>query len=318
MKKAPPAAAALNGADRDQPSLAVIVISLRAPPELAEAVQSVLNQTVPVELVVVNSGGGDAAGLLAKMGIGVPVHETAERLFVGGARNVGIEKTRARWVSFLASDCLAAPGWAAERLRLHKEGASMVASAVLPDQPERIVAWAHHLLLFPRRLPGLAPREALRYGVSFDRQIFSRFGLFDRALATGEDTEFLTRIPNHLEPVWAPAVITLHRNARGVRSLLRDQAIRGHRYATAMRQLRAASPFRLAKESLRQPRRSMRLAEEGLTGRDLELAKASRWLLRLGSIAKALGILAEIAGLPLKEPVLEPALRRDAMPSHYD
>ncbi len=287
--------------------LAVVVIAFRAPPELAEAVQSVLGQDTPVELLVVNSGGGDAGGLLRAKGIDVPVHETAERLFVGAARNIGIRETNARWVAFLASDCLAGPKWVSERLRLHQAGAGAVASAVMPDQPESLVAWAHHLLLFPRRLPGLGAEDALRYGVSFDRRIFDEIGLFDGSLASGEDTDLLARLPEPQKPVWAPTVITLHRNARDLGSLLRDQVVRGYRYSAAMRRLRGSSPFVLIKQSLREPKRARRLARAGLTGRDLAFAMSSRWLVRLGSIARVFGILAQAWGMRIGDPQITSA-----------
>ena len=89
------------------------------------------------EIIVVNTNGGDALKLLRDAGIGVPVHQRAERLYVGAARNIGIAETKAPFVAFLASDCLAAPGWVSERVRLHRAGARAVASAVLP-----ILEWA--------------------------------------------------------------------------------------------------------------------------------------------------------------------------------
>jgi glycosyltransferase involved in cell wall biosynthesis len=276
----------------DNPELAVVVIALGAPAELLDAVASVLNQSVPVEIVVVNSGGGNASALLKKAGIDIPVYETVERQYIGASRNIGIQNTRAPWISFLASDCLAAPNWAAERLRLHKAGAGMVASAMMPDRPDKLISWAHHLLLFPARLPGLSAIAALRYGVSFDRQLFEIFGFFDSTLRTGEDTEFLSRITTRPEEIWwAPTVVTLHRNAQNVMSVLRDQLVRGYRYALAARRLRGVSPWRLARAALLEPKRARYLAKAGLSGRDLKLALQSLWLVRLGSLAGALGIL---------------------------
>ena len=198
-------------ATRTTADLAVVVIGLGAPAELIEAVRSVEAQDMAAEIVVVNSGGGDAAKLLSDAGIHVPVRETAERLYVGAARNLGIAMTAAPFVAFLASDCLAAPGWVAERVRLHKTGMRSVASAVLPAAPENRISWAHHLLLFPRRLPGLKASDALRYGASYDRRLFDEIGLFDGSLRTGEDTEFAARLSE--PPAWEPRVVTLHRNA---------------------------------------------------------------------------------------------------------
>ncbi|MBL8591518.1 MAG: glycosyltransferase family 2 protein, partial [Devosia sp.] len=97
------------------PELAVVVLSVGAPPELRLAVESLLRQPEPLEIVVVNSGGGDLAAVLpAAPGISTVTVEGL--LWPGAARNAGIRATSAPWVAFLASDLVAAPDWAAERL----------------------------------------------------------------------------------------------------------------------------------------------------------------------------------------------------------
>ncbi|TIP33062.1 MAG: glycosyltransferase, partial [Mesorhizobium sp.] len=89
----------------DGPELAVVVIGFRAPTDLVAAVRSVLGQNIPLEVVVVNSGGGNAQALLANAGLDVPVIECEERLFAGAARNRGIAATKAPFIAFLADDC---------------------------------------------------------------------------------------------------------------------------------------------------------------------------------------------------------------------
>ena len=55
------------------PELACAVLSYREEPFLVEAVRSLGEQDEPVEIVVVNSGGGDPAAQMATAGIDVPV-----------------------------------------------------------------------------------------------------------------------------------------------------------------------------------------------------------------------------------------------------
>lgn len=193
------------------PALAAIVLSVRAAPELVEAVRSLVAQPEPLEIVVVNSGGGDAAALLQRAGLDVPVVESPALLNPGAARNRGIAATRAPIVAFLAQDCLASPGWAAARLAAHRSGHAAVGSALVHDRPGNPIACAAHLFLYFRRLPGTPPAKALVYGASYDRVLFERHGLFCENLRTGEDTEFHDRLPPADRPVWAPAVRTVHR-----------------------------------------------------------------------------------------------------------
>src|SRR5438477_9948520 len=107
--------------------LACAVLSLGDEPGLMAAVTSLLEQDEPVELVIVNSGGNDPEGRLQAAGLDVRAVNRPEPLYPGAVRNLGIQTTRAPYVSFLAADCVALPGWAAGRLREHRAGAAMVA-----------------------------------------------------------------------------------------------------------------------------------------------------------------------------------------------
>jgi hypothetical protein len=120
----------LDTIDAGAPLLAVVVIALGAPIEAVDAVRSLIEQKPPVEIVVVNTGGGGMAALLARHGIDVPVIEREERLYAGAARNIGIRATRAPYVAFLASDCRATKGWARKRLAAHRAGAAAVGCAM--------------------------------------------------------------------------------------------------------------------------------------------------------------------------------------------
>lgn len=209
------------------PELACAVLSYRDEPFLVDAVRSVLGQSVPIELVVINSGGGDPAGRLAAAGIDVPVHSCAERLYPGAARNVGIELTRAPYLAFLAADCLAAEGWAAARIRAHRAGAAAVASPTTNAYPESSTAWASLLLQHNRRLAVTRPTQRLHYSLSYDRALFERFGRFREDLRAGEDTEFNARFREHAETVLAPDVLTAHRYPTEFMTMLRDAFRRG-------------------------------------------------------------------------------------------
>jgi glycosyltransferase involved in cell wall biosynthesis len=274
------------------PDLAVIVIGYRAPQEIVEAVGSLLEQGIPLEIVAVNSGGGNAPGLHRAAGLAVPVIEVEERLYAGAARNRGIAATRAPFVAFLAADCLAAAGWAEARLLRHRAGDRTVASAMVNSHPRNLVACAAHLTLFMRRLPGLPERLALRYGASFDRRLFEEYGLFDESLRIGEDTDFLERLPAELKPVWEPGVRTIHRNETRLMRLLADQYRRGRRSGQHLASASGKPPRRAALNVLRDRRTARKLARIGLTGRDRTFALLSLPIVWLALMAKAAGLYA--------------------------
>ena len=209
--------------------LACGVLSLRAERGLVAAVRSLLDQREPLELVVVNSGGGEARRKLIAAGIDVRVIEVPERLLPGAARNLAIEATRAPYVSFLAADCVALPGWVAGRLREHRRGALAVAGTMANAHPRSLSARAAYLLLHNRRMPETPPDMRLLYSLSYERAVFERHGWFREDLRAGEDSEFNARLEPGAEIAWAPDVRAAHRNPRNPVALVRDQYRRGGR-----------------------------------------------------------------------------------------
>jgi glycosyltransferase involved in cell wall biosynthesis len=214
-----------------------VVLSFKSQPGLVAAVESILSQDVLVEIVVINSGGGDAPKDLHSRGIQTEVVNRSEPLFVGAARNLGIAATRAPYVSFLAADSLAEPGWARGRLREHRAGALAVSSAVTNAHPDNSCAWAAYCLLHSARMPGFPPQFVSHHGLSYARTIFEHFGTFREDLRVFEDTEFDARVRGMFPIAWAPDVRTAHRYPTSLPSLLADQFARGARTARALEEL---------------------------------------------------------------------------------
>ncbi len=213
------------------PAIAVIVISVGAPPELSGAVQSVIELDTHCEIIVVNTGGGDVSRrlepFLHKRSLTVIAHDST--LWVGAARNLGITASKAPYIAFLAADCRVSPGWLDKRLALHRQGHPLVASAVVGTQGWNPFAWASHFALYSNRLPDTPRHEVSLYGASYDRRLFDQYGLFRGDLRIGEDSEFFQRLPKHTKPFWAPDIITIHLSPTNPISMLTDQYRRGLR-----------------------------------------------------------------------------------------
>jgi hypothetical protein len=239
---APPDAVLQDGHRITRSDLATVVIGFRSQPGLLAAVQSLLAQDQPTEIVVVNSGGGAVARNLAPVADHVRLIRCDTPLFVGAARNIGIAASRAPFVAFLAGDCLARPGWVAARLARHRAGADAVSSAVVAPQGAGLVSQAAALLHYGARHPRVGPRHRSHYGLSYARRLLFRSGTFPAGLRTGEDTWLNRMAARFAQPVWAPEVVTEHAEPVALAALLQADRQRGRARA-------AHPPYRAAAEA---------------------------------------------------------------------
>ena len=231
-------------------SIAVIVMAINGDRRAADAVASLRAQDVPVEIVVVNTGEGSLAQVLAESREHIVLAEADGLRLPGGTRNVGIAQSRAGIVAFLAADCLATAGWARLRLSAHASGAPAVASALRPapgpDGEVSTASWASYALLHSRRFPECPADQAAKYGASYARSLFHLHGVFREDLRTGEDTEFHARLSASAASLhWAPDVVTLHHYPPTLGAALRDTFFRG-RSLHAWQRAHAAWPLRAA------------------------------------------------------------------------
>lgn len=276
------------------PDLACVVLALGNPPELIDAVRSLVDQGTPVEIVVVHSDGRGISDQLAAAGFAgqnIDCVERVERLLPGAARNLGIAASRAPFVAFLAADCRAEPGWVEARLQAHRAGAQAVASSVTNLYGKNLAAWVSYLALFARRMPGTPEGVALRYGVSYARALFERFGTFREDLRAGEDTEFHQRLSGQVPIAWAPEVRTAHRHPRRLSALWADQFRRGTRTAAAWSLLAGPSAARVAADALVRIPGCLRIAWRGSRGPERAWIAAASVALPAAALAYAAGAL---------------------------
>jgi len=235
--------------------------------------------------------------VLRDAGLDVTVIDHEEVLWPGAARNVGIKATRAPLVAFLAADCLAEPGWVRERLAAHRGGARAVAGCVTQVEPRKLASIAFHILMYARRMPGTPPGQRLHYSLSYDRNLFERYGLFSEDLRSGEDTDFNSRLRSDVAVTWAGDVRTAHRHPTGVVALLRDMWRRGNRMAKFLEHRGQASRWRVAWYSLRRLPFVLRLAAISSDPAERRRMWLAWPLTPLASLSYALG--AATAGTPV-------------------
>ncbi len=174
------------------PRVSVIVPVYEGEAYLAEAIESILAQTLPpAEVVIVDNGCTDASARIAS-GFGPPVrivprpHGTAPE-----ARNTGLEHATGDVLAFLDADDL----WEPERLERQL--------AVLhgPGRPDLVfghVLEFHSPELTERERNGLAPARGVVAGrviitLLVERATFDRVGPFDANLPAADFLDWLSR-----------------------------------------------------------------------------------------------------------------------------
>ncbi|MGI8805081.1 MAG: glycosyltransferase family 2 protein [Thermoleophilaceae bacterium] len=297
------------------PQLAVVILSYRNEDTILAAVDSILAQDPPAELVVSHSGGGRTPDLLRRERPEVGVVWAHERRLPGGARNAGLRATSAPYAAFLAADSRAEPGWVAGRLRHHRAGAAAVGSSIVPTTrtPASI---ASYLLRHSWRMPHVgdprhAPTGGWPSGLSYQREVFDAHGPFDEDMLRNEDTEFNHRLQHAgLSFSWAPEVVTQNEYPSTTGEFLRDAYGRGRLHGSTARlgparlnlAARAALAFVRASERARRPHSHIP------TGQILRALPA----MLAGGLARAAGILraGDPAGVASRE--FHAVLRGDA------
>ena len=226
------AATVHEGAKISAAPMAVVVIGYRAQPGLAAAVASLRAQDTACEIVVVNSGGGPVEKILADHLDHIRLITTDQRLFVGAARNIGIDASRGGIVGFLAGDCCAMPGWVAGRMREHDLGAKAVSNPVVPEPGAGPLALAATAAQRTSRNPLTPLVHVAHYGRSVLRDTLSLAGYYPTGMRVAEDTAMNRRLDRLATCVWAPDVQTTHKEPSSYWGLFRDNFGRGVRMAT--------------------------------------------------------------------------------------
>ena len=273
------------------PELACVVLALRNPPELTAAVRSLTGQNVALEIVVVNSGGGNVKASLEASGLDVPAIERSERLLPGAARNAGVAATRAPFVAFLAADCLALPGWAEARLATHRAGAVAVASAVTNPHSRALAAWTSYVALFNRRMPGVPARGGAPVRRVLRPELFDLFGLFREDLRGGEDTEFHGRFAHELGIAWEPRVRTAHRHPTRIGQTPHRSVPAGSEKRRGVERIGGPTPVEVAWDALRRTPKGARIAWLAAGPEERRWIAAASLLLPFSAFAYAAGSL---------------------------
>ena len=178
----------------DSPPVSIIIASYNSASTIEDCLRALAPQCGPeaAEVVVVDSGGDDSGARIEAGFPWVRLIRSEERLYPGGARNLGIEGTRGRVIAFIDADCIADLEWVRRIREAHQRPAAVIGGVIEIARPRGPLDWAAYFCSFHLWMPGApeGPTDDIpTCCLSVKRDAFERYGPF-RPHGFSSDTEF--------------------------------------------------------------------------------------------------------------------------------
>ncbi|MGI0055678.1 MAG: glycosyltransferase [Thermoplasmata archaeon] len=188
--------------------LSVVVTVRNEAPYLARLLDSLIRQSPPLEIIVVDAESRDATFTIAESyalrapGLVRVLRRASSR---GEGRNIGVDLARGEFVAFTDGDCCADPGWLDAMRQGFREG-TIVAGRTVPMSPSKFGA-LERVELYLEGSDVTYPSCNLGYS----RDLFRRLGGFDPRFITAEDIDLNLRAVREGATIhYAPDAVIRH------------------------------------------------------------------------------------------------------------
>jgi len=218
-------------------ALSVIVPTRDSAATLEACLRSIREQTVPVELVVVDNFSSDATPDVARRFASIFQQAGPER---SRQRNLGAVRAGGAYLLFVDSDMVLPRSAVAECL---EQAALGFRAAIIPEVSSGRGFWAAAKALERACYVGDDSIEAARF---FERGLFQELGGFDEALTGEEDWDLTARVRERGLPIArTPTPLTHDEGALRLRETMRTKFYYGRTMARYMAKHRGATRAQL-------------------------------------------------------------------------
>jgi GT2 family glycosyltransferase len=271
------------------PRLSIVIPCFNDAATVVGCLESVVAQCdETVEVIVVDSGGDGSADRISERFPEVTLFRSSQRLYPGGARNLGVQHSSGEILGFIDADCVADPRWVSQLLSAHDKQAHVAIGGVIDvAEANSGIDWAAYFCSFYNWLPGTPNGEVSDIPtccLSVQRAAFERIGPF-RETGFSSDTEFNWRLVQAGHSIYLDSTVRVgHIHHPGWSGFVRRQFERGRAFAQ-MRQ--SAETFPLARRALylvgspliavRFTARLLRLVRREATPRELQRGLVRAW-----------------------------------------
>ncbi len=197
------------------PSISVIIPVYNAEQYLAEALESVLEQSYPPsEIIIVNDGSSDRSRVVAESFVPQVsvLHQSNQG--ISAARNLGIREAQGDYLAFIDADDIWLKDKLQDQIKVFKQDENVdvvyghARQFYSPDLPQEI---KEKLLIRQQILPAHVACAML-----IKRRAFMRVGLFSTSLVVGVDQDWYIRAKDTgLNSVLLPQILFMRRIHEG-------------------------------------------------------------------------------------------------------
>lgn len=204
---------------QNSPSVTVIIPVYNCRYYLAEAIESILAQTIkPAEIIIIDDGSTDGSADVAKQFSSNVQYHYQSNAGTGAARNKGIKLARGDFFSFLDADDYWAENKLAVQLAAFRDYPSIEAVFGHVQQfysPELDASEKNKIHCPDELMPGYLPCTMM-----IKKEAFFRFGLFETKWKVGQDISWIMRAQElGLQMLMLPDLVysrRLHNNNKGI------------------------------------------------------------------------------------------------------
>lgn len=226
----------------DRPIVSVIAPAYKSVKTIGNCMESIFAQktSVPYEVIVVESSLDGSGDIIRERFPQVNLFESAQRIYLGRAKNLGAQMAKGDYLLFIDSDCMANPEWIERMYGALSAGEyAGVGGAVVNGNPETAVSWAAYISEFTHFFPCGKPRN-MNYlcgaNCAYRADIFSTSGGFEAVEPLYVDLLLGRRLIDSGEKLlFRPDITVRHWHRDTIEEHLNHQTGRGRAAAIARR-----------------------------------------------------------------------------------
>jgi len=215
---------------KEQPLISVVIPCYNGIDTIDKTLTAITGQQTDhvFEIIVIDSSDDGTDKMIAERFPHVRLTHLEKKTLPGSGRNLGVLKSKGKFVSFTDADCIPDPQWLSRIIeRFSQTACDAVGGSVKNGYPRSYVAWVSHLIEFNEWTPGRKAgwrKNNPSCNLTFKRDVFDRLKLEFTDNFPSEDTLLNWHLYDRGGKLYYdPSVMIVHLNRISLDKLLTHQ-----------------------------------------------------------------------------------------------